>query len=282
MIEETTRRKLNNGSSIPVIGFGTYCAPPRDRVRGAVELAIKIGYRLIDTAMVYSNEKFVGQALANPEFIEMGVKRSDLFITTKVYKDALRYDAVRDSLEESLEYLGLERVDLVLIHRPLTDFNVAAWHVLEDLQNEGLATSIGVSNFIIRHLDALKESSTTTPSVNQIELHPFFHRKNLIKYCVDQGTLVEAYSPLALGKRFEHPGLVELAARYGKTPAQVMIRWSIQHGFVPIPRSMSEPHIRENFDVFDFTLSRDEMDEMDTWNEDFMVISPDPDEPDIR
>jgi len=268
---------LNQGTSIPVLGFGTYCDPPRERVEHAVEIAIDVGYRLIDTAMIYQNEKYVGAAIASA-----GVPRDELFVTTKVYKDAMRMNAVRDSFEESLENLGLEYVDLLLIHRPLSELNVATWHVLEDLYNEGLAKAIGVSNFLIRHLETLCETSESVPAVNQVEFHPFLFRSELLEYCTQHGIIIESYSPMVLGKRSDDERLQVIATAHGKTPAQVLIRWSIQHGCVPIPRSMSENHIRENADVFDFTLSDDEMAGMDGWNEDYSVIGPDPDEPDLH
>jgi methylglyoxal/glyoxal reductase len=277
MISISSRIKLNQGASIPMLGFGTYCDPPRDRVKAAVGIAIDAGYRLIDTAMIYQNEKFVGAAIA-----ETSVPRNELFITTKVYKDAMRMNAVRDSFEESLQNLGLDHVDLLLIHRPLSEFNVATWHVLEDLHNDGLAKCIGVSNFLIKHLEALHETSETVPAVNQVEFHPFLFRSELLEYCSQHGILIESYSPMALGKRNDDERLQAIATAHGKTPAQVLIRWSIQHGCVPIPRSMSEDHILENADVFDFTISEDEMADMDGWNEDYSVMGLDPDEPDIR
>nr|MDO8109479.1 aldo/keto reductase [Candidatus Sigynarchaeota archaeon] len=258
MVTPRDRLALNQGSSIPVIGFGTYCAPPRDRVTDAVKHALDAGYRLIDTAMVYQNEQFVGKALA-----ETDVPRNELFITTKIWKDAMRLNVVRESLEESLENLGLEYVDLLLIHRPLREFNVATWHVLEDLHREGLAKAIGVSNFTIKYLEALRKASKTVPAVNQIEFHPFFYRKELMEYCQARHIVVESYSPLALGQRLDHHRLVEIATSHGKTATQVLVRWHLQHGCVPIPRSLSEPHIRENLDVFDFKLTTAEIAEMD-------------------
>lgn len=271
------RRKMNNGPSIPVLGFGTFSGPPKDRVIPALKIAIDAGYRLIDTAMIYQNEHFIGKALK-----DIDIPREELFITTKVWKDAMRVGATRDSIEESLDNLGIEYVDLALIHRPLTEFNLETWHALEDIYNDGLAKSIGVSNFIIKHLDPLLDECKIEPAVNQIEIHPFYYRKGLVDYCKDRGIIVEAYSPLALSKRIDDERLVKMAEKHGKTPAQVMIRWSMQHEIVPIPRSQTRDHILENANVFDFELTKEDMTEMDGWNEDFMVISPDPDEPDQR
>ncbi|MEX2680005.1 MAG: aldo/keto reductase [Candidatus Sigynarchaeota archaeon] len=274
-----SKRTLNSGGKIPVLGFGTYSQPPRDRVVQALKIAITTGYRLIDTAAIYQNEHFIGKSLAE---LAVPIPREDLFITTKIWKDAMRVGAVRESLEESLENLGLEYVDLLLIHRPLSAFNADTWHVMEDLHKEGLAKAIGVSNFLIKHMEALRENSATLPAVNQIELHPFFYRKELVEYCKARGIIVESYSPIALGKRLGDPRLKDIADTHKKTPAQILIRWNIQHGWIPIPRSFSEAHIKENAAVFDFELSRVEMNEMDGWNDDFNVIGADPDEPDLR
>nr|MDO8087379.1 aldo/keto reductase [Candidatus Sigynarchaeum springense] len=277
MLSIKSRRTLNGGGEIPVLGFGTYSQPPRDRVVQALKIAISTGYRLVDTAVVYQNERFIGKSLA-----ELAVPREELFITTKVWKDAMRVGAVRESLEESLENLGLKYVDLLLIHRPLSVFNADTWHAMEDLRKEGLARAIGVSNFLIKHLEALQECSTIVPAVNQIELHPFFYRKELVDYCQARGIIVESYSPIALGKRLGDPLLRQISNNHGKSPSQVLIRWNMQHGCVPIPRSFSEAHIKENAAVFDFTLTKDEMGDIDGWNEDFNVIGADPDEPDLR
>ncbi|MFX0100302.1 MAG: aldo/keto reductase [Candidatus Hodarchaeota archaeon] len=268
---------MNHGPSIPVLGFGTYSGPPKDRVIPALKIAIEAGYRLIDTAIIYQNEHFIGKALK-----EIDIPREELFITTKIWKDAMRFNAARDSLEESLENLGVEYVDLALIHRPLSEFNLETWHTLEDLHNEGLAKSIGVSNFIIKHLDPLLEDCKIVPAINQIEIHPFFYRRGLVEYCQKHDIIVEAYSPLALAKKMDDERLVSMAKKHGKTPSQVMLRWSLQHDILPIPRSQSKDHILENINVFDFELTKEDMEEMDGWTEDFMAIAPDPDEPDLR
>jgi diketogulonate reductase-like aldo/keto reductase len=277
IVNHESKIQLNHGGPIPIIGYGTYCHPPKNRILDALPIALKTGYQLIDTAMNYHNEQFIGEILSKAE-----VSREKLFITTKIWKPAMKLKLVREAVEESLENLNLEYVDLLLIHRPLSEFNVSTWEIMEDLYKEGITKSIGVSNFIIRHLEQLKETSTITPAVNQIELHPFFNRKNLIEYCKNEKIAVESYSPIALGKRLDDKRLFELGNTYSKTPAQILLRWNIQNGCIPIPRSMSKVHIEENFNVFDFEISQAEMDQMNTWNEDFLVISPDPDEPDIR
>nr|MDO8110667.1 aldo/keto reductase [Candidatus Sigynarchaeota archaeon] len=211
-------------------------------------------------------ERIVGDAISKAH-----IPRSDIFITTKVWKDAMRAGAVRESAEESLDNLHLEYVDLLLIHRPLRAFNVEAWHVLEDLLAEGKTKAIGVSNFTQAHLEAIREQSSKVPAVNQIENHPFFYRKELIQYCNQHHILVESYAPLMVGKKLQDPRLGIIAKSHRKTPAQVILRWNIQHGFVPIPCSVNAQHIRENAQIFDFTLSLQEMTEMDGWNENFEI-----------
>ena len=272
-----TKIPLNHGGLIPVIGLGTYCDHPKNRVLKSLPIALKTGYRLIDTAMLYQNERFIGSVLK-----ETDISRKDLFITTKIPKPAMRLNSVREAFEESLDDLNLDYVDLLLIHRPLSKFNVATWEVLEDLYKEGFVKAIGVSNFLIRHLEQLKETSNIVPAVNQFEYHPFFNRSTLLDYCKNNKILVESYSPIALGKRLYDKKLVEISKKYNKTSAQVLLRWNLQKGCIPIPRSMNKKHIEENINVFDFNINKSDMIEMNTWNEDFMVITPDLDEPDIR
>ena len=173
-----TRVLTNQGNKIPIIGFGTHCPPPKDRIFSAVEFALETGYRLIDTAMNYQNERYIGSILERTK-----IPRSELFITTKVWKDAMRTNSVREAVEESLENLKIDYIDSILIHRPLSDYNAKTWQMIEDCNRDGLVKAIGVSNFLISHLEKLKESSTTVPAVNQIEIHPFFYRKELIEYC---------------------------------------------------------------------------------------------------
>jgi diketogulonate reductase-like aldo/keto reductase len=271
-LQPQTRIPLHSGQNIPIIGFGTYCKPPKDRILNALPIALQTGYRLIDTAMNYQNEHYIGQILQQSE-----IPRRDLFLTSKVWKDPMRVGAVREAVEESLAQLQTDYLDLLLIHRPLRDFNAPTWHIMEDLCHEGLVRSIGVSNFEIHHLEALRETSTDIPCVNQIELHPFYYRRNLIDYCRAHNILVEAYSPMALGQRMDFPPLLQLAKMYQKSPAQILLRWSLQHHFVPIPRSLHPEHIRQNYDVFDFTLATADMALIDSWHDNSSVMKPDPD-----
>ena len=273
---QTSRIVLNNGISIPALGYGTYCRPPKDRIKESLPIALCTGYRLVDTAQNYHNEHFIGEILHESE-----ISRENLFITTKIWKPAMQLNLVMESFEESLENLQTDYVDLLLIHRPLSQYNAQTWEVMEDLYREGRAKAIGVSNFIIRHLDQLAETSSTIPAVNQIEFHPFFNRQGLFDYCFEKSITIESYSPIALGKRLDDPRLIKIANDYQKTPAQIMLRWNLQKGCVVIPRSLSQSHILENFNVFDFELSKTYMIEMDSWNENYNVIGPDQDEPDF-
>lgn len=223
--------------------------------------------------MNYQNEHYIGHILH-----QSTIPRENLFLTSKVWKDAMRANAVREAVEESLEHLKTDYLDLLLIHRPLREFNISTWEIMEDLYREGKIKAIGVSNFGIHQLEELKQALSIIPAVNQIELHPFYYRKGLIEYCKQHNIIVEAYSPISLGKRLDYLELSQIAQKYQKNPAQIMIRWSLQHQFVPIPRSLNPDHIRENFHVFDFNLAIEDMDKIDSWNENFTVMKPDPDE----
>ena len=249
--------RLNNGVEIPQFGFGVFQVPPEETAK-TVQAAFDAGYRHIDTAQMYQNEEGVGQAIA-----ASGLPRDELFITTKLNNDSHGYDAALRRLDESLEKLGLEYVDLFLIHwpRPKEDRYVETWKAFEKIASNGAARSIGVSNFTIANLERLAKETDTVPAVNQIELHPRLVQRELRNYQVEQGIATEAWSPIAQGGDLlsEH-ALIELAERYGKTPAQVVLRWHVQLGNIVFPKSMKPERMRENIDVFDFDLSNDDMD----------------------
>ena len=249
--------RLNNGVEIPQFGFGVFQVPPEETAK-TVQAAFDAGYRHIDTAQMYQNEEGVGQAIA-----ASGLPRDELFITTKLNNDSHGYDAALRRLDESLEKLGLEYVDLFLIHwpRPKEDRYVETWKAFEKIASNGAARSIGVSNFTIANLERLAKETDTVPAVNQIELHPRLVQRELRNYQVEQGIATEAWSPIAQGGDLlsEH-ALIELAERYGKTPAQVVLRWHVQLGNIVFPKSMKPERMRENIDVFDFDLSNGDMD----------------------
>jgi 2,5-diketo-D-gluconate reductase A len=254
---------LNDGAEIPQIGLGVWQASDGDETYDAVLAAIKTGYRLIDTAMVYQNESAVGRAVK-----DSGVARKDLFITTKLWNSDQGHERVRPAIENSLERLGLNYVDLYLIHwpTPARDLYVETWKEFEKLKSEGLAKSIGVSNFRIEDLERLKNETGTIPVVNQIELHPRFQQRELREYCQKEGIAVESWSPIggSKGNLLSDETLSSIASRYDKSPAQIVIRWHLQHGLIVIPKSVHEHRINENFDVFGFELSADDMALIDT------------------
>jgi 2,5-diketo-D-gluconate reductase A len=249
--------QLNDGNKIPQLGFGVFKVPD-DETQRAVEHAIEAGYRSIDTAAFYQNERGVGAGITNS-----GVPRDELFITSKVWNDAHGRDNTRRSFEESLEKLKLDRLDMFLIHWPVPsrDLYVETWQALVELQAEGLVTSIGVSNFEPAHLERLRAESGVVPVVNQVELHPYLVQAAVREYDAAHGIVTEAWSPLAKGgDLLEQAVLTEIGARYGKSPAQVVIRWHIQLGNVVIPKSVTPSRMSQNIDVFDFALTAAEVD----------------------
>jgi 2,5-diketo-D-gluconate reductase A len=248
---------LNNGVEIPQVGLGVFQTPEGEEVEGAVRAALEAGYRLIDTAAVYGNEVGVGRAIR-----ASGLPREEVFVTTKLWNaHHAREDALR-AFDESLERLDCGYVDLYLIHWPLPMEGrfTQAWKALETLYGDGRVRAIGVSNFKPHHLEELLKGAGTVPAVNQIELHPLLQQNETRAYCAERGIAVESYSPLMQGgAALEHPVVAGLARKYGKTPAQVILRWHVQSGFIVIPKSARAERIRENLDLFDFELSADEM-----------------------
>jgi diketogulonate reductase-like aldo/keto reductase len=252
--------KLNTGAKMSQLGFGTWKLSNGREARNAVVEAIKIGYRLIDTAHIYGNEKSVGQAIAESE-----VPREELFITTKLWNGDQGYDKALKAFDESLEKLGLEYLDLYLIHWPATDKRAESWKALQEIYKSGRAKAIGVSNYTVNHLEELLAESDVVPAVNQVEFHPFLYaqQKELLEFCHKKGIVFEAYSPLARTHGMDNTILHAVAERHAKTPAQVMLRWAIQHNTVPIPKSSNPERIRENFKIFNFELSDEEMKTID-------------------
>ena len=249
--------KLNNGVEIPQLGLGVWQAKQGPEVEGAVLAAIEAGYRLIDTAAAYGNEEGVGKAIKRS-----GVPREQLFITTKLWNANHAYDDALRAFDESLRKLDCGYLDLYLIHWPLPMEGKfpEAWRALERIYSDKRARAIGVSNFTPRHLDELRKTSDTVPTVNQIELHPFFQQREARAYCAEHSIAVESWSPLMQGgEALEHPTVAGLAQKYDKTAAQIVLRWHLQSGLIVIPKSVTPARIRENFALFDFELSEGDM-----------------------
>lgn len=261
-----TRVLLNNQVGIPMLGFGTFKISP-DRTAAAVRTALQAGYRHIDTAAYYQNEKEVGQAIR-----ESGIPRSEIFVTTKLHPEAMA-DPVR-ACEASLRQFGMEYADLYLIHHPLEDERwKIAWRAMGQLIADGKARAIGVSNFTRAHLrELLAMDNVLVPAVNQVEFSPYLYERDLLAFCRENGILLEAYSPLTRGQKLNDLRLQAIAARYHKTPAQILIRWILQHGIVALPKSEQPVHIRENADVFEFEISREDMAQLDRFDERFRVF----------
>lgn len=246
---------LNNGVQMPLEGFGVFQVPDAAQCEQAVSDALEAGYRLIDTAAAYMNEEAVGNAIRTS-----GIPRKDLFITTKLWVQDAGYESAKKAFETSLNKLGLEYLDLYLIHQPFHDY-YGAWRAMEELYKEGRIRAIGVSNFYPDRLVDLCVNAEIIPAVNQVECHPFFQQKDALKVMKEYGVQPEAWGPFAEGKNnfFQNPILAEIAAKYGKSVAQVALRWNVQRGVVVIPKSVHKERIQENFNIWGFELSDKDM-----------------------
>lgn len=253
---------LNTGREMPMLGLGVYKATGPGEVEQAICWAADAGYRLIDTASVYTNEDGVGRGIAS-----CGVPREELFVTTKVWNNAQRLGDIDGAFQRSLDRLHLDYVDLYLIHWPVPGCYLSTWKTLEGFYKSGKARSIGVSNFDIRHLEELAKYTDIVPAVNQIEFHPYWYQKELLEYCKDRGIQVQAYAPLARGAYLDNDIMCILATKYAKTPAQIGLRWALQKGVAVIPKSTNEERIRINGDLYSFEIQEEDMAIIDTLNE---------------
>lgn len=257
-----THFTLNNGITIPSIGYGTWQVEQGPTAVESVINAIHAGYRHIDTAACYGNEQSVGEAIAR-----CGVDRRSLFVTSKVWNTERGYDSTLRAFERSLNDLGLSYLDLYLIHWPASphqfadwkQINADTWRAMEKLLRNGMVRAIGVSNFMPHHLEALLESATVTPAVNQIEFHPGYTQPECVAFCRDHGILVEAWSPLGCGRVLDHETLTGLARQYDRTPAQICLRWILQQGILPLPKSVTPSRMKSNLDLGGFELTDEDM-----------------------
>ena len=263
MLTEIPSLILNNERTMPLAGLGTYKLND-DLLISVVGLAAEAGVRLFDTAAFYRNEAALGDAIR-----ATGIPRNEFFITTKIWNAAQRLGDARGAFARSLERLGLDYVDMYMIHWPVPACYTNTWKALEELQSEGFARSLGVSNFEIEHLEILRQSSDIVPAVNQIEMHPLWDRAELVRYCREHGIAVQAYAPLARGAYLDRETLIQIGQKYGKSSAQIGLRYLVQQGISVIPRASDAVHLTSNLDIFDFDLSEIDMQMIQAMNEKF-------------
>jgi len=259
---KSTTIELNNGVSIPQLGLGVWQAQGA-QAYDAIRVALELGYRHIDTARIYGNEPEVARAIK-----DSGIPREEIFVTTKLWNDNQGYEKALRAFDVSLERLELDYLDLYLIHWPVPEKRLESWKALEKIYGDGRSRAIGVSNFTIRHLDELTGQAKVLPAVNQVEFHPFLFQRDLLAHCRAQNIVLEAYSPLTHGERLDHPVVAKIARKYHKTSAQILVRFCIEHGLVVLPKSVHRERIRENGDVFDFTLEDADVQTLTGLNED--------------
>ena len=257
--------ELNNGVKMPIIGLGTALLYAKTAYQSVV-WALELGYKMIDTASMYGNERNVGKAIQ-----ESGIPRDELFITTKVWETDQGYDNTMAAVNKSLKKLKVSYIDLYLIHWPRSKLRNETWKALEKILEDGKVRAIGVSNYTIRHLEELFEIASILPAVNQVEFTPFLYQKELLDFCKKKKFVVEAYSSLTRGQKFDNPVLKSIGQKYNKLPAQILIRWGLQHEIIQIPRSKSQQHIQENAEVFDFNINDEDMKQLDSLNENFRL-----------
>jgi diketogulonate reductase-like aldo/keto reductase len=273
-LNQDSKVVLNNGVQMPVIGFGVFRLAEGEEVYNAVKNALSVGYRLIDTASQYKNEEGVGRAIR-----ESGIPREEIFVTTKLWNTDQGYESALRAIDVSLGKLGLDYVDLYLVHWPTATGELRkgesinrreeTWRAMEEIYKSGKAKAIGVSNYMINHLEEMKKYQTIPPAVNQFEFHPFLYLAELLSYCKQNNIAVEAHSPFFDLKGADNEVIQKIAQKYGKTWAQVVLRWSIEHGAVPIPKSAHLKHMKENLEVFDFEISSEDMQALNKLSQNF-------------
>lgn len=259
-----TDKELNNSKNIPLFGLGTYLNDNGKNAIDSILHALEIGYRHVDTAAMYNNEKEVGQAVRKSD-----IPREEIFVTTKLWNSDHGYQNTLDAFNRSLDKLQLDYIDLYLIHWPVENLRLESWRALERIYVDGLCKSIGVSNYMERHIEELLNNSSVVPMVNQVEFSPFLYLKDLQDYCDDRGIALESYSPLTKGYKLNDSRLTLIANKYSKSNSQILIRWCLQKGVVCIPKSSNNNHIKENSEVFDFEIIESDMQKLDELNENY-------------
>jgi diketogulonate reductase-like aldo/keto reductase len=262
---------LHNGVEMQQVGLGVYKVEDGQEAIDTVKTALELGYRSIDTAALYKNEEGVGQAIK-----ESGIPREEIFVTTKVWNSDQGYEETLAAFETSRKKLDLDYIDLYLIHWAVKDKYLDTWRAMEKLYAEGKVRAIGVCNFQVHHLQDLMKNSNEKPVINQLELHPLLSQEELRDFCQEHEIAVEAWSPLARGRILEEPGLARLAEKYGKSIAQIILRWHVQHNIIVIPKSVTPARLKENTEIFDFELTNEDMEFIDGLNEN-KRFGPDPD-----
>lgn len=262
MLSINSKLKLNDGNFMPMLGFGTWKIPDGKPVEDCVYFALKTGYRLIDTASIYDNERGVGKAIRKA--IESGIPRREIFVTTKLWNTD--HDNIENAFNESLNRLGLEYIDLYLMHWPVIGKRINSWKKFKELLNTGKVKSIGVSNFTIKQLKELISETGIIPAVNQVEFSPWLYQKELLDFCNENNIVLEAYSPLTRGKMLSDSELINISKKYNKSPAQIILRWVLQHNVATIPKSTDTEKIKENTNIFDFEISPEDMDLLNSFN----------------
>lgn len=257
---------LNNGMSMPLLGLGAYDMYGKTAEQ-AVSWALEIGYRLIDTAAMYQNEREVGNSIRHS-----AIDRKDIFLTTKVHNGEQGYDKTLRAFDASLQKLDAEYIDLYLVHWPIKATRKDTWKALEKIYAEGRVRAIGVANYLEPFLEELAEYAQIVPAVDQVEFSPYLFLKDLLQVCSEKQIVLQAYTPLVRGHRMDDPKLLEMTARYGRTPAQMILRWALQHGVSTIPKSSKLDRLKENFDVFNFAISANDMERMDAFHENLRIV----------
>ena len=257
---------LNNGVRMPLFGLGAWDMYGKEAEQATLD-ALEIGYRLIDTATSYNNEKEIGNAVR-----KSGVPRDEVFVTTKLPNPRHGYDSTLKAFEASVKTLNIDYVDLYLVHWPVRGKRKETWKALEHLYNGRQVRAIGVANYSMPFLKELETYSTVTPAVDQLEFTPWLYLKNELQYCTEHKIQLQSYSPLTRGRKFNDERLLKLSKKYNKTPAQIILRWNIEHGISTIPKSSNKKRLKENFDIFDFSLSKEDIEWMDSFDEKFRVV----------